>query len=170
MPMIHPTGSQSQGSLLMPPSQVQRPHSMPMPPSPGPPGPRSMSTLNPGMANWSQRPNSYLPPMNGIGGQGYAASLAPSERSNVGLAQRYRPVSTVGQENPSWKRSSTFTSGTIRPVITNRGTPSTIAVDDDDDDEGWKDLKAKRDNKKSKWKLKKAQTGLADLFPNGGAL
>jgi hypothetical protein len=169
MPMMPTMGQQSQGNLLMPPSQAQRPHSMPMPPSPGTPGTRSMSTLNPGMANWNQRPKSYFPPVNGNGAPGYASSLAPSERSNVGLAPRYRPVSIVGQENPSWKRSSTFTSGTIRPIIANRGAPSTIAADDDDDDQGWKEMKAKRDNK-SKWKLKKAQTGLADLFPNGSAL
>lgn len=154
----------------MPPNQAPRPHSMPMPPSPGASGPRSMSTLNPGMANWNQRPNSYFPSMNGTGGAGYAASLAPSERSNVGLAPRYRPVSTVGQDTSNWKRSSTFTSGTIRPVLPNKGAQSTLAVDDDDDDEGWKEMKAKRDNKKSKWKMKKAQTGLADLFPNGSAL
>lgn len=47
---------------------------------------------------------------------------------------------------------------------------STVAVDEDDDDEGWKEMKAKRDNKKSKWKSKKAQTGLADLYPKGSAL
>ena len=170
MPMIPPLAQQSPGSLLMPPNQAPRPHSMPMPPSPGASGPRSMSTLNPGMANWNQRPNSYFPSMNGTGGAGYAASLAPSERSNVGLAPRYRPVSTVGQDTSNWKRSSTFTSGTIRPVLPNKGAQSTLAVDDDDDDEGWKEMKAKRDNKKSKWKMKKAQTGLADLFPNGSAL
>jgi hypothetical protein len=171
MPMVPPMRQQSPGSMLMPPNQVQRPHSMPMPPSPAPAGQRSMSTLSPGMANWNQRPNSYFPPTNGNGGAGYAASLAPTERSNVGLAPRYRPVSTVGQENQNWKRSSTFTSGTIRPVLSGNGpAQSTVAVDEDDDDEGWKEMKAKRDNKKSKWKLKKAQTGLSDLFPNGSVL
>lgn len=170
-PLIPPMGQQSPGSLLMPPNQAQRPYSMPMPPSPGTPGQRSMSTLNPSMANWNQRPNSYFPPVNTNGGPGYASSLAPSERSNVGLAPRYRPVSTVGQDNSNWKRSSTFTSGTIRPVLSSKGpAQSTIAADEDDDDEGWKEMKAKRDNKKSKWKLKKAQTGLSDLFSNGSVL
>jgi hypothetical protein len=166
MPMLPPMGQQSPGSMLMPPNQVQRSHSMPMPPSPSVPGQRSMSTLNPGMANWNQRPNSYFPSTNGNPGAGYAPSLAPSERSNVGLAPRYRPVSILQE-----KRSSTFTSGTIRPVLLRKGPAgSTVAVDEDDDDEGWKEMKAKRDNKKSKWKLKKAQTGLVDLFPNSNAL
>ena len=170
MPMMPPPGQQSPGVTLTPPNLAQRPYSMPMPPSPGPPGQRSMSTLNPGMANWNKRPNSYFPPGSVNGGPGYAASLAPSERSNVGLAPRYRPVSTIGQENQNWKRSSTFTSGTIRPVLPGKGpAQSTVAVDEDDDDEGWKEMKAKSDNKKSRWKLKKAQTGLGDLFPNGSA-
>lgn len=172
MPVAPSMGQQSPGGMLMPPSHAQRPHSMPMPPSPGAPGQRSMSTLNPGMANWNQRPNSYFPTTNGNGGPSYAPSLAPSERSHIGLAPRYRPVSTIGVDKyEDWKRSSTFTAGTIRPVLSGKGpAESTVAVDEDDDDEGWKEMKAKRDHKKSKWKLKKAQTGLSDLFPNGSHL
>ncbi|KAI5299936.1 hypothetical protein KEM55_000877, partial [Ascosphaera atra] len=83
------------------------------------PGQRTMSMLDPGMHN---RLSAYMPsppPPSGIpppgGRPGYAASVAPSERSNVGAASRYRPVSTLMQApppqqqqmHPPFQRSST---------------------------------------------------------------
>jgi hypothetical protein len=41
------------------------------------------------------------------------------------------------------------------------------AADDEDDDQGWVEMKKKRDKKKSTWKMKRAQTqgaGLEDLY------
>lgn len=167
--------------MLAPPGQIQRPTSMPMPEAESPRmGQRTMSTLTPGMAPWN-RPEVHV----SSPGYGYTPSIAPSERSNVGLAPRYRPVTTATGDvfQPMANRSSTFTSSTVpwgsgeagrrspgaagalRPV---GGMDRKAAVpDDDDDDQGWREMKQKRDRKKSTWKMKRAQTqgeGLADLY------
>ncbi|OJD27870.1 hypothetical protein ACJ73_00729 [Blastomyces percursus] len=78
---------------------------------------RTLSLLDP---NWNNR-QSFFPqehPHLGPGlGAGYAPSVAPSERSNVGTASRYRPVSTMQQppQDNAMVRSSTFTASTLRP-------------------------------------------------------
>ena len=150
--------------MLAPPGQIPRPMSMPLqqhgqqiPRQNG----RTMSTLSPGMTNWN-RTSSFAPSIHLNGsGQGYTPSIAPSERSNVGLASRYRPVSTfLGANQPMSKRSSTFTSSTFQPSWSNdspgpqspgnstiravgsappaidRKPLSKSPVDDDDDDQG----------------------------------
>jgi hypothetical protein len=193
--MQQPVASPGSPSLLAPPAQIARPLSMPMPEVGSPRlGQRTMSSLSPGMAPWN-RPPSFAPSMRastpGVG-PGYTPSIAPSERSNVGLASRYRPVSIAPADGvrPAAKRSSTFTSGTVQPVWTNGATGrrspgalSTIrsiggqsshgksnakgAPDDEDDDQGWVEMKMKRDKKKSTWKMKRAQTqgtGLEDFY------
>jgi hypothetical protein len=75
----------------------QRPMSM-MPPQGGAPS----------MASGHQRSNSQLAPNvsqffadGGLPMPGYTPSIAPSERSNVGLPSRYRPVSQAGNSRPS---------------------------------------------------------------------
>jgi hypothetical protein len=176
--------SASTPNLLAPPNQMPRPLSMPMKMAPGA-GQRTMSTLSPQTAPWN-RPPSFAPTMNGAPGQGYAHSIAPSERSNVGLASRYRPVSMAPvQLNPAMsKRSSTFTSRNYQPWSTNDGEngrhspsstiralatpgaskkPASKAADDEDDDQGWAEMSRKRDKKKSTWKMKRAQTGLQEF-------
>ena len=87
---------------------------------------RTLSMLDPSMSSrMNQNRQSFIPPLQDSGslnlggrGPGYAASVAPSERSNVGNASRYRPVS-VNPANPNGaaaqKRSSTFTASTLRP-------------------------------------------------------
>jgi hypothetical protein len=193
--MQQPGASPGPSSLLAPPGQIPRPLSMPMPDVGSPRlGQRTMSTLSPGMAPWN-RPPSFAPsihvPAPGIG-PGYTPSIAPSERSTVGLASRYRPVSIAPADGirPAAKRSSTFTSGTLLPSWTNgatgRRSPSALStirsiggqpspgksngkevLDDEDDDQGWVEMKKKRDKKKSMWKMKRAQTqgaGLEDLY------
>ena len=184
--------------MLAPPEQISRPMSMPLQQNgqqTSRPNGRAMSTLSPGMANWN-RPSSFSPSIHLNGsGQGYTPSIAPTERSNVGLASRYRPVSTLLTGNrPMSKRSSTFTSGTFQPPWSSSSpgpqSPgnSTIRavgsappaidrkplskgpIDDDDDDQGWAEMKKKADSKKSKRKLQKAQTagsGLQDLVYGG---
>jgi hypothetical protein len=169
--------------------QVMSPGQMPMPPGFAPPpapstvgrpptvhmssapqlNGRTMSTLTPSMASWN------LGPQNG----NYAASIAPSERSNIGLASRYRPVSTMGDvEQMSARRASTFTSTSVRPwsqmdlkpnvnarpSVSPVGRRNTQAVDDDDDDEGWAEMKAKKDKKQKSWKLRKGQNALQELY------
>ncbi|KAL1968475.1 hypothetical protein VTN77DRAFT_1685 [Rasamsonia byssochlamydoides] len=83
---------------------------------------RTLSMLDPNMSRWNaNRPLSMFPdggprPGTPHATPGYTPSIAPSERSNVGLASRYRPVSTVGQDhNNQMPRSSTFTSSTLKP-------------------------------------------------------
>ena len=194
--MQQPGASPGSPGLLAPPGQIPRPMSMPMPELGSPrTGQRTMSTLTPGMAPWN-RPASFAPTVQVSapgGGLGYTPSIAPSERSNIGLASRYRPVSIAPADGvyPASKRSSTFTSGTVQPSWTNgvagRRSPGTLSTirsvdgqqapkkktngeavpDDDDDDQGWAEMKKKRDRKKSTWKLKRAQTqgvGLEDLY------
>jgi hypothetical protein len=144
-------------------------------------GGRAMSTLSPSMANWNAHAQ------NG----NYAASIAPSERSNVGLSARYRPVSTAAemeQPNSANRRASTFTSTSTRPWsqldLSLRPTPpmpqgrksvSPLGrrsalngnADEDDDEEGWAELKAKKEKKQKGWKLRKGQNDALRELYNG---
>ena len=114
------------------------------------------------------------------GGQGgYAPSIAPSERNTIGMASRYRPVAIVAESNkPNDDRASTFTSGayqrwtqnndqgrlspsntntTVRPPSDSALGPKPVKPDDEDDDQGWADMKKKRDKKKGMWKMKRSE-------------
>lgn len=55
-------------------------------------GMRTMSMVQPSSSSFIQQPHYAASSIHGSG-QGYAPSIAPSERSNVGLPGRYRPVS-----------------------------------------------------------------------------
>lgn len=131
---------------------------------------RAMSMLSPPTLGWNNR-NSSIPQG---AGSAYAPSIAPSERSNVGLASRYRPVSTNPEPEQPWnRRTSTMTSTSLRPFsqfgggmkqpaptirkVTNTG-------DDEDDEQGWAEMKAKKDQKKKTWKLRKGQNVLQELY------
>lgn len=199
--MQQPGVSAATPGLLAPPGQTQRPVSMPMPEVGSPrPGQRTMSSLTPGMAPWNRPPSFALTtqaPVPG-NGPGYTPSIAPSERSTVGLARRYRPVSIAPADgaHSTSKRSSTFTSATVQPSWMNgmagRRSPGVLssirsvgdqsspdktpnaraAAEDDDDEQGWAEMKKKKDKKKSTWKMKRAQTqgpGLEDLYPGSVA-
>jgi len=114
---------------------------------------RTMSMVQPSSASWIQRPG-FAPSIR-IQGGGYAPSIAPSERSNVGLPGRYRPVSHVPPPNPVGQghlRNTSTMSGAIQPVI---AVTKSASASDDDDEEGWEAMKAKRDKKKSLWRTKK---------------
>ena len=117
--------------------------------------------------------------------QGYAASIAPSERSNIGQPSRYRPVSVAPTENTNPNRASTMGANiakawdsrpvssaglvkdtkqkaavTVRPVVPK-------VVDDEDEDEGWEEMRRKREGKKKLWRGKKqseGETGLEGVF------
>lgn len=117
----------------------------------------------------------------GLGGSGagYAPSIAPSERSNVGMPSRYRPVSTAPpdeQRSQAHSRTSTMNSNTLRPggaskdgrLSTSRERKSNLSLrpeshaifkkagsDDDDDEEGWEEMKLKREKKRNLWRLNK---------------
>jgi hypothetical protein len=132
---------------------------------------RSQSMVQPSSASWVQPPPQMNPgftPSIHIQGVGYAPSIAPSERSNVGLPGRYRPVShmpaATGAEVP---RTSTI-SGALgswdkQPSPTVSVTPVSLGsksgsgnASDDDDEEGWQAMKEKREKKRSIWKSKKS--------------
>ncbi|RYP14872.1 hypothetical protein DL765_006090 [Monosporascus sp. GIB2] len=121
---------------------------------------RTMSMVQPSSASWMQQaPQQGLAPSIRIPGTGYAPSIAPSERSNIGLPGRYRPVSSAMQADQSG-RTSTM-SGAL-PTMTSklhmevRAKPVSNKDDDDDDEEGWEAMKAKREKKKSMWRSKKS--------------
>ncbi|EXJ65419.1 hypothetical protein A1O7_01760 [Cladophialophora yegresii CBS 114405] len=141
---------------------------------------RTMSTLNPSMAPWNSG-QQFLPSIN-INGN-YAPSIAPSERSNIGLASRYRPVSIAPEPDVgAHRRASTFTSASMRPwsstdnasrpvqhgtrpSINTLGRKSPLAVQDEDDDEqGWAEMKMKKDKKQKSWALRKGQNALQELY------
>lgn len=127
---------------------------------------RAMTMLDPNSAPWLPQNSMYDPSVRNSGG-GYTPSIAPSERSNVGLPGRYRPVSHAPpQDNKS--RTSTMSgalqgwenkngSSTLKPVKT----PGNVS--DEDDEEGWEEMAKKREKKKSVWRTKK-DNGFKDLL------
>lgn len=119
---------------------------------------RTMSMLDPNAAPWQQgqRNTMYAPPFQ-VGG--YAPSIAPSERSNVGLPGRYRPVSQYAGADKS--RAATM-SGAIQDwsdakqgATTAKAVKKSGDASDEDDEEGWEAMKQKREKKKSIWRSKK---------------
>lgn len=93
---------------------------------------------------------------------GYAPSMAPSERSNVGLPRRYRPVSQA-PSSPALghNRASTMSGGLLS--WGDNGSKSTVKVvdkaaeaSDEDDEQGWAAMKAKREKEKSIWKSRRS--------------
>ncbi|KAK0304310.1 hypothetical protein LTR01_007411 [Friedmanniomyces endolithicus] len=95
---------------------------------------RAMTMMNPppswGMEQGVQRPTSAMPNtyapsgfnVGGLGpGQGYTPSIAPSERSNIGMPSRYRPVATGGGNNEAATgRSHSMTSSMTLQAFTNQ--------------------------------------------------
>ena len=130
----------------------------------------------------------------GVGpGPGYTPSIAPSERSNVGMPSRYRPVMTNGEAAPNGGRSQSMTSSltlqafthqqgaqsvpppdttqqaksTIRIVDKPKGTPKVSArpvAADEDEDEGWAEMAKKRTDKKFGWRSKETKPAAAEAL------
>ncbi|KAL3417285.1 hypothetical protein PVAG01_11285 [Phlyctema vagabunda] len=128
---------------------------------------RAMSMLDPN-GTWMQGPL-FAP---SIHGQTYAPSIAPSERSNIGLPGRYRPVSHLPVSDAK-SRASTM-SGALNGWENKTSTVPTIKVvkrsgniSDEDDDEGWAEMKKKREMKKSQRKNKDDTTGLKEILNYG---
>jgi hypothetical protein len=139
---------------------------------------RTMSMVQPSSSSWLQAQPGYAGSIRPQG-NGYTPSIAPSERSNVGLPGRYRPVSQMPPGpavTPDHARQSSVVGATlspysdaqtVRPVGTTSpkkseaSKPSAGEDADDDDEEGWAAMKAKRDKKKSSWKMRKT------MAPNG---
>ena len=171
---------------------------------------RAMTMMNP-PTRWdvspgAQRPNSAMPTtyapsglnINGGGpGPGYSASIAPSERSNIGMPSRYRPV-TSGFDGSGRSQSMTssatlmaFNQAQPSPpppmpqppnqYLPQPKTPTVRKVDkpksiikssmkpvaaDEDDDEGWAEMRKKRDAKKKFGfgKRTKTESAIGDLY------
>lgn len=96
----------------------------------------------------------------------YTPSIAPSERSNIGQASRYRPVQSQNLEGSTGFSSNATIMGdgsrsrqssTIRVLDKPKSSPKA----DDDDDEGWGMMKKK--NKKGKGKAREDDSGLSSL-------
>lgn len=176
--------------FLFPPGQMSRPTSMGAH-SPGASalaqkGPkRPMSMMGPGISSpWPSKEGGRLTTASMMSGTqdnpGYTPSIAPSERSNLGMPSRYRPVSIApNDEAPqSSSRASTFTSnamllgGDVRSGFLSTNTPvqsslkkTAAASDDDDEDEGWEQMKQKRERKKFSWRSKKKEEpGITDIY------
>lgn len=130
---------------------------------------RAMTMLEPNAAPWMQHGSQYAPSLRAQG-NGYAPSIAPSERSNVGLPGRYRPVSQAPPVRDSFARTSTM-SGALPNWETKNGGATIRAVkksgnvSDEDDEEGWEEMAKKREKKKSIWRIKKDKDsgGLKDF-------
>ena len=138
-----------------------------------------MGSTGPSQTWASQQMNNRQSVTAGGSGAGYPPSIAPSERSNVGMPSRYRPVSMAPpdeQRSQTHSRSSTMNSNTLRPggaskdgrLSTSRERKSNLSLrpdshssfrkagsDDDDDEEGWEEMKLKREKKRNLWRLNK---------------
>ncbi|KAL8966991.1 MAG: hypothetical protein Q9183_003120 [Haloplaca sp. 2 TL-2023] len=169
-PMPPPHGQMVMNdNFLSPRGPVNRPmsHSAPGSPALAQQQQRAMSMMSPSLGpQWSSSKSAAPSMMNGaLGRQGYAPSIAPSERSNVGQPSRYRPVSIAPidehsrpasrssnnllQPGASDRKSTVVSSGKTSPV------PPRKVPSDDDDDEGWEEMKKKREQRASTWRTKK---------------
>jgi len=124
---------------------------------------RAMTMLEPNAVPWMHHNSMYAPSVHAQG-NGYAPSIAPSERSNIGLPNRYRPVS---QAPPVKDLRTSTMSGALQNWENENGGATIKAVkklenvSDEDDEEGWEEMAKKREKKKSIWRIKK------DKDPNG---
>ncbi|KAI1209089.1 uncharacterized protein F4807DRAFT_109900 [Annulohypoxylon truncatum] len=118
---------------------------------------RTMSMVQPSSASWLQPPQNGYAPSIRAQGQGYAPSIAPSERSNIGLPGRYRPVSSATMLDHGRTSSMSGALPTLHSKLQAevKVSPMNNKEDDDDDEQGWEAMKAKREKKKSIWRTKK---------------
>ena len=197
LPPQHQQMATNNGFLTPPGTQMSRPKSL---------GPQSAVFSNPGAllrdqrvmsmvdssmhSQWPQQRNSrnssYAPSMmtGALGaGQGYTPSIAPSERSNVGMASRYRPVSIVeptddgkmmrkssGTSLPGWNEEQANISMTGRNVGVGKKKIRIGGPSDEDDEEGWEEMRKSMEKKKSAWRLRRKDDGdggLGGMFYQG---
>jgi hypothetical protein len=113
--------------------------------------PMSFMSVNGGQ----QRPpmSNYLGP-----GPGYTPSIAPSERSNIGLSARYRPVVSNTDAHSTGTSMTLQASGGASHTI--KGTIKPVRQVQADEDEDWSKMAAR----KKKFSSNKQQSnGLAEL-------
>ncbi|KAI2781723.1 hypothetical protein F4815DRAFT_72335 [Daldinia loculata] len=118
---------------------------------------RTMSMVQPSSASWLQLPQAGYAPSIRAQGTGYTPSIAPSERSNIGLPGRYRPVSSVAMVDHSRTATMTGAMPVIHSKLQAEAKVTPVNKEEDDDDEqGWEAMKAKREKKRSVWRSKKS--------------
>jgi len=164
-----------QGNFLSPNGQaMQRPMSM-VSNAPGGTQQRTMSMLAPPTQWGAPAPiNNYTPSVHNFqpaGLPGYAPSLAPSERSNIGLASRYRPVINQHADGTSSVSSMTLqASGGVPDIKGKDGKIKGIlkkgkGQNEDDEEENWSSLRSRR-NKWGVGKKGSSEPTLGDLYYN----
>lgn len=185
-----PYPSMSNG-FLAPPNQMPRPISMSsnlvsaIPTSAQQPQQRAMSMMGPSTSSqWAPSGIMRLttPSMmsGALGSHGYTPSIAPSERSNIGMPSRYRPVSIapIGEVPMPSSRASASASSLLQVGGDGHSVSSTTArpahpvenqgptvLDDDDDEEGWEEMRKEREMKKNSWRTKrKDDLGLQSVY------
>ena len=127
-----------------------------------PPQNRPMSIMSS-----SQRPFSTFGGGMGRGpGPGYTPSIAPSERSNIGLSARYRPVTNHSDavSNGTSMTLQATSGGANKPGVIKgilKKSPQ-ISVEEKDDEEDWGSMAARKSRFIGKGK-ENANTGLEDL-------
>lgn len=198
-PGLAPPGLAPPGGMPRPMSAVSNSLAVPGDQS------RAMSMVGPpaawntGMASrptstFDPRMSTYAPSMNGLAGPGagYQASIAPSERSNVGMPSRYRPVQTDDGRSNSLTSSLTLNALSLqqptsaeRPLSQANGQrKSTIRIIDkpkslpkltnrsaepDEDEESWADMVKKKVRAKRSDRMSKNggdRVALRELYPN----
>lgn len=114
---------------------------------------RALTAISPNAAPWVQsgqqeRHTMYGPTIN-VQGAGYTPSIAPSERSNIGQPGRYRPVSHMPADK---SRTSTMSGAAGGWAGAENKKPVTVklvgkarSVSDDEDEEGWEEMRRKRE-------------------------
>lgn len=208
MPFAFPPQQQQMmmnAGMVTPPGNTQRPASTGPPFAPATPAgmqekQRAMTMMGPtSAAGWhpgSPNRNSVVPSMmsGALGGPGlgYTPSIAPSERSNIGMPSRYRPVSIAPADERVQRTASqpsSSTSGMIQLGVSGQNSrlatpgdeqsqpslrpvsqtpPRKSTASDDDDEEGWAEMKKRREKKKSMWRSNKNRNDIEfyDYEPN----
>ena len=175
MQMMTVNQNPMQQPMPMPPPSVNempRPSSQHLRPDshlrPGSSQQRSMTMMDLTASGWPQGGSMFAPSTFGQN-PGYTPSMAPTERSNVGMPGRYRPVSQMPPPDRG-SRTSTLMSGGLQNWETKNGpTVKTVKksghASDEDDEEGWEEMAKKRAQKKSAWRSKRAtNNGLKDML------
>jgi hypothetical protein len=127
---------------------------------------RSQTMMEASSASWLPQGGMFAPSVRNQGG--YTPSIAPSERSNVGMPGRYRPVSHMPAADNKSRASSI--EGALQNwdnknrVPTIKVVPKPTAASDEDDEEGWEEMAKKREKKRSLWRTKKENNELREML------
>ena len=177
------------GQMPMPPGQTTPPQAQadfsqlglsPGPqPRPGSSHQRAQTMMEPSSSSWLPQGGLFAPSVRNQGG--YTPSIAPSERSNVGMPGRYRPVSHAPGAVAEINTNMTNNNGKSRAssidalqgwdsgknnvrASTIKVVPKASAASDEDDDEGWEEMAKKREKKRSLWRTKKENNELREVL------